>query len=78
MSEQKQFKIHVYPHSSGWAIIYENEKKPSFIFSDANQALIAARQLGKNLNAELIVHNKQGEIQYKEKFVAREESIYNN
>ena len=73
MNQINELKLHVFPYVDGWAIITENEKNPSYIFNNANDALIVARKLSKNLNAELIVHNRQGEIQYKEKAKITEE-----
>lgn len=74
MDRIKEVKLHVYPHKEGWAILTENEKKPSYIFKNANDALIAARKISKNLSAELIVHNRFGEIQYKQKYEQRDEA----
>ena len=68
MNIVKELKLHVYPHTDGWAVITENERKPNYIFNNANDALVAARKLSKDLNAELIVHNRIGEIRYKQKY----------
>ena len=68
MDQTKELKLHVYPHTDGWAILDENKKNPTLVFRNANEALIEARKMSKNLNAELIVHNRNGEIQYKQKY----------
>ena len=68
MKKTNDLKLHVYPHNDAWAILREDEKRPSCIFNNANEALMEARKMSKNLNAELIVHNRKGEIQYKQKY----------
>jgi len=57
-------RLHIYPHEKGWAIFLEGQTRPRGVFMSADDALHAARKIFKNIDAEVVVHNKMGEKQY--------------
>ena len=57
-------EYHVVPHENGWAVKKNNASKSSACTSTKSDALNKAKKLSKNSGSEMVVHGKNGKIQY--------------
>jgi hypothetical protein len=60
--------IHVVPHKQGWAVKKEGNERASVILGTKKEAEKEGRQMAKRMEAELIIHTKDGEIQNSNSF----------
>jgi hypothetical protein len=67
MSHKNQ---HVVPHGKEWAIRGEGNSKYTLITDKQSEAIEIARDIAQNQGAELLIHNRQGQI--------RERNSYGN
>lgn len=61
---------HIVPHPDGWAVLGEGASKATQVFSTQQEAINRGRDIAKNQQSELFIHNRQGEI--------RERNSYGN
>lgn len=59
---------HVVPHKDGWAVKGAGNDKATKVTKTQKEAIDAAKEICKNQESELIIHNKQGEIRQKDSF----------
>lgn len=57
-------EYHVVPHENGWAVKKNNASKSSACTSTKSDAVSKAKGLSKNSGSEMVVHGKNGKIQY--------------
>ena len=57
-------EYHVVPHENGWAVKKSNASKSSACTSTKADAVNKAKELSKNSGSEMVVHGKNGKIQY--------------
>jgi uncharacterized protein YdaT len=57
-------EYHVVPHENGWAVKKNNASKSSVCTSTKSDAVSKAKELSKNSGSEMVVHGKNGKIQY--------------
>ena len=57
-------EYHVVPHENGWAVKKNNASKSSACTSTKSDAINIAKELSKNSGSEMVVHGKNGKIQY--------------
>lgn len=57
-------EYHVVPHENGWAVKKNNASKSSACTSTKSDAVSKAKELSKNSGSEMVVHGKNGKIQY--------------
>lgn len=57
-------EYHVVPHNDGWAVKKNNASKSSACTITKSDAVNKARELSKNSGSEMVVHGKDGKIQY--------------
>lgn len=55
-------RIHVVPHSDGWAPRREGADRVSSIHSTQQAAIDAARQTARREHGEVIIHRQNGQI----------------
>jgi hypothetical protein len=53
---------HVVPHGNNWAVKGEGNKKYTHITDTQSEAIDHAKEIAKNNNSELFIHNRQGQI----------------
>ena len=56
---------HVVPHGKQWAVKGEGNSKNTNITHTQSQAINVAKGIAQNQKAELIIHNRQGQIREK-------------
>lgn len=56
---------HVVPHKDGWAVKGAGNQKATKITKTQKEATDIARNIAKNQQSELVIHNKQGQIRQK-------------
>jgi hypothetical protein len=61
---------HIVPHNEGWAVKPEGGSKPSGVFNTQKEAIAKGREIAKNQQSELFIHNREGQI--------RERNTYGN
>ncbi|MBK7440147.1 MAG: DUF2188 domain-containing protein [Chitinophagales bacterium] len=59
---------HVVPHGRDWAVKGAGNDKSTKITPTQKQAIDIAREIAKNQQSELVVHNKEGKIRTKDSF----------
>ena len=57
---------HVVPHADGWAVKGANAQRATELFNRKADAVDRAREIAQNQHTELIVHNQDGKIAYKD------------
>lgn len=62
MGNRKEY--HVVPDNNGWNVVKNNASRISFHTNLKSDAIAKGKQLSKNSGSELIVHGRNGEIQY--------------
>jgi len=67
---------HIVPHRDGWAVQSEGASKPTQVFSTQKEAINKGRDIAKNQQSELIIHDREGEIRERNSYcrTASEES----
>ena len=53
---------HVVPHENGWAVKGEGNEKYTAIVDTKAEAVDIARDIARNLESELLIHNLNGQI----------------
>ncbi len=53
---------HVLPHSDGWQVKGEGNGRATVVTNTKQQAVDRAREIARNQESELVVHNKNGQI----------------
>ena len=61
-SMTKRKNQHVVPHEQGWAVKSEGSERATQVFSTQQEAANRAREIAKNQQSEMFIHNKQGKI----------------
>jgi len=59
---------HVVPHEKGWAVKGEGNERNTKIVPTQKEAINIAREIAKNQQSELVIHNKEGKIREKDSF----------
>lgn len=59
---------HIVPHDDGWAVKSEGASKATQVFSTQKEAINRGRDIAKNQQSELFIHNRQGEIRDKNSY----------
>ena len=67
-SMTKRKNQHVVPHEQGWAVKSEGSTKPTQIFSTQKEAEDRAREIAKNQQSEILIHNKKGQIRDRDSY----------
>ena len=62
MGNRKEY--HVIPDNDGWNVIKNNASRTSFHTNLKSDAITKGKQFSKNTGSELIVHGRNGKIQY--------------
>lgn len=57
-------EYHVVPHDNGWAVKKNNASKSSACTISKADAVKKAKEFSKNSGSEMVVHGKDGKIQY--------------
>ncbi|WP_182201361.1 DUF2188 domain-containing protein [Paraliobacillus salinarum] len=56
---------HVVPHKDGWAVKTQAAKVPSNVYTNKNDAINRAKEIAKNKKTSVIVHFKNGQLEYR-------------
>ena len=59
---------HVVPHEKGWAVKGAGNERNTKIVPTQKEAIDIAREIAKNQQSELVIHNKEGKIREKDGF----------
>lgn len=59
---------HVVPSNDKWAVKGEGNSKATKITSTQKEAIVAAKEIAKNSNSELVIHGKDGRIREKNSY----------
>ncbi|GAB1416283.1 DUF2188 domain-containing protein [Paludibacter sp.] len=59
---------HVVPHEKGWAVKGAGNERNTKIVPTQKEAINVAREIAKNQQSELVIHNKEGKIREKDSF----------
>ena len=59
---------HVLPHNTGWAVKGEGNSRNTFLTDRKDEAIFLAREIAKNQRTELVIHNRNGKIMYKNSY----------
>jgi hypothetical protein len=59
---------HVLPHGINWAVKGAGSEKNTKIVPTQKEAISIAREIAKNQQSELVIHNKQGKIRDKDSY----------
>ncbi|OGO28147.1 MAG: hypothetical protein A2W33_03945 [Chloroflexi bacterium RBG_16_52_11] len=59
---------HVVPHGDDWAVRGEGNSKATKVTSTQKEAIDAARQIAKNQQSEVVIHNREGIIRDKDSY----------
>ena len=62
MGSRKEY--HVLPSQNGWKVQKNNSQRASAIVNTKAEAVAKAHSLSTNTRSEMIVHGKDGKIQY--------------
>jgi len=67
---------HIVPHPDGWAVKSEGASKATQVFSTQQEAINRGRDIAKNQQSELFIHDREGEIRERNSYcrTASEES----
>lgn len=57
---------HVVHHPDGWAVKGEKAQRATEVFERKSDAVHRAREIAQNQGTELVVHNGDGKIAYKD------------
>ncbi len=59
---------HVVPHEKGWTVKGAGNERNTKIVPTQKEAIDIAREIAKNQQSELVIHNKEGKIREKDSF----------
>lgn len=59
---------HIVPHNDGWAVKGAGNSKATATFDTQKAAIDAGREIAKNQQSELLVHNRQGQIRERDSY----------
>jgi hypothetical protein len=59
---------HVVPHGKEWAVKGAGNEKATSVHRTQQEAIEAGRQIAKNQQSELLIHNQKGQIRDKDSF----------
>lgn len=59
---------HVVPHGKEWAVKGAGNEKATSVHRTQQEAIEAGRQIAKNQQSELLIHNQKGQIREKDSF----------
>lgn len=59
---------HVVPHQDGWAVKGEGNQRATSVHDTQQQASVAARQIARNQQSELVIHRPDGRIRDKNSY----------
>ncbi len=59
---KKSDNQHVVPHSDGWAVKGAGNEKATAVFDTQEDAIVRAKQIAKNKNADTKIHGRDGKI----------------
>lgn len=59
---------HVVPHGNNWAVKGAGNEKYTKIMPTQKQTIEKAREIARNQQSELVIHNKEGKIRDKDSF----------
>lgn len=65
MSRKNQ---HIVPHSGGWAVRGEGNRRVTSTFPTQREAIDAGRNIAENQRSELLVHGRNGQIRARDSF----------
>lgn len=61
-------KVHIVPHSQGWGVKVEGNKKASAVTPTKKEADAIGREKAKEMKTDLVIHGKDGKIQDSDSF----------
>lgn len=53
---------HVLPHPDGWQVKGEGNERATVVTDTKQEAIDRAREIARNQESELVIHNKNGQI----------------
>ena len=59
---------HVVPKGDKWAVMGDGNEKATAIFDTQKEAIEKGKEIAKNQESELLIHNKEGEIRDKHSY----------
>lgn len=65
MSKRNQ---HIVPHENGWAVKGAGSKRATSVHSTQKDAISAGRNIAKNQQTELLIHNRVGQIRERDSY----------
>lgn len=57
---------HIVPHENGWAVRGEGNTRATRVVPTQREAIEIGREISRNQNSELIIHQKKGPIRDKD------------
>jgi uncharacterized protein YdaT len=57
---------HVTPHPGGWQVKGEGNQKATVVTNTQKEAINVARDIAKNQQSEVVIHNREGQIRNKD------------
>jgi len=57
---------HVLPHEGGWQVKGEGNSRATVVTDTKQQSVDIAREISRNQQSELIIHNRNGQIGQKD------------
>lgn len=61
-SKSNSHHQHVVPHEKGWAVRGEGNERLTGVFKYQDEAIVRAREIARNNQADVIIHRKDGTI----------------
>jgi uncharacterized protein YdaT len=61
-NRKKTHHQHVVPHTDGWAVRAEGNKRVTAVYKYQEQAIRKAKRIAKKYKADVIIHRKDGTI----------------
>jgi len=65
---RKKKNQHVIPYKGKWAVRGEGNKKVTKVADTQKEAIKIAKEIAKNKSAEVVIHNKKGQIKDKDSY----------
>jgi hypothetical protein len=57
---------HVTPHQGGWQVKGETNTRATVVTPTQKEAIKVAREIAKNQQSEVVIHNREGQIRNKD------------
>lgn len=57
---------HVLPHEGGWQVKGEGNSRATVVTNTKQQSVDIAREISRNQQSELVIHNRNGQIGQKD------------